>query len=287
MKYAIISNPKAGMLCTDKKKAVLEEAARILGDCKVYGLDTKTVEEFMTCADDVSKKSGTLIVAGGDGTLHDVINTISPDVVLSYIPLGSGNAIKYALGLPETVHETAEQIKNGNQKSLDIILCDGSRKTFLADIGLGGHIMNERQKHLHEGKKGRIAYALASINQTLNYERGNATVVADNEILLFNQAWSFVLTKICCTGYGLNVVPKAKLDDGFIHFLGVNSGWFELLYGMATSFFGKNRTGRYLACQRVEVLTSKEEYLEIGGDVYKKGTNFLFEILPGSLKMRY
>lgn len=287
MEYAIISNPKSGMLSIDKKKIILEQAVKILQDCKVYGLDTKSAEEFRSCADEVSKKVGTLVVAGGDGTFNDVINSVSQDAVLSYLPLGSGNAIRYALNLPETVPEIAEQIKNGRQHSLDLILCDNSKKTFVADVGLGGYIMNEREKNLHKGKKGRLAYALASVGQALEYERGSATVVADNEVLLFNNIWSFVLTKIRCGGYGLNVVPKARLDDGLIHFLAVDSNWLELFYGLTTAFLGENKVGKYMACERVQIMTSKKEYLEIGGDVNKKDTNFVFEILPGCLKMKY
>lgn len=287
MKYAIVANPKSGRLSIDKKKVILEQAASILQDCKIYGLDTKSAEEFRVCADEVSKNVDTLVVAGGDGTLHDVINSVSQEAVLSYLPLGSGNAIKYALDLPKTVPEIVEQIKNGKQRSLDLILCDNSKKTFVADVGVGGYIMNEREKNLHKGKKGRWAYALATVKQALEYERVSATVVVDNEILLFNKAWSFVLTKIQCGGYGLNVVPKAKLDDGRIHFLAVDSNWPTLFYGLATALMGENKVGKYIACERVQIATGKEEFLEIGGDVDRKDTNFVFEVLPGCLKMRY
>lgn len=287
MRYGIIANPKSGKLSIDDKRVILEHASSILQDCKIYGLDTCSAEEFRSCADEVSRKVGTLVVAGGDGTLHDVINSVSQEALLSYLPLGSGNAIKYALSLPETISETAEQIKKGNKHSLDLILCDNSKKTFVADVGLGGYIMNEREKNLHKGKKGRLAYALASVGQALEYERGNATVVVDNEKLSFNNIWSFVLTKIRCGGYGLNVMPKARLDDGYIHFLAIDSNWLELFYGLTTAFLGKNKVGRYIACKKVQIVTSKKEYLEIGGDVDRKDTNFVFEILPGCLQMKY
>ena len=264
MKYGLVSNPKSGKLSIDEKKVVLANASSILQDCKVFGLDTKSADEFRSCANEISKKVDILVVAGGDGTLHDVINSVSQEVVLSYIPLGSGNAIKYALNLPDTIPEITEQIKNGKKQSLDLILCDNSKKTFVADVGIGGYIMSEREKNLHKGKKGRLAYGLAIIKQAFEYERGISTVIIDDEVLEFNKLWSLIVTKIPHGGYGLNVVPKAILNDGNIHFLAVNPNLPNLIYGLSITLFGKNKSGEYRTCKKVEIITNKKEYLEIG-----------------------
>ena len=287
MKYGIIANPKAGKLKVDEKKKVLEEISDVLGDCKVYGLDTKSAEDFRGCAKEVSKKAGVLVVAGGDGTFQDVINAVDSETTLSYIPFGSGNAIKYALSLPHTRLEITEQIKNGKKHSLDLILCDNGRKTFIADIGIGGHIVTEREKNLELGMKGRLAYTLATAKIVLGYERKEATVTIDEQVFDFSNVWSLVLTKIPFGGYGMNVVPEAKLDDGYIHFLAVTSSIPILAYGLVTSFLDGNKIGKYMTGKKIHIKTKKEEYLEIGGDVERKGQCFMFEILPGTLKMRY
>lgn len=287
MKYGIVANPKAGKLNINKKKIILEKASAMLGDCKVYGLDTKSAEEFHTCANEVSKKVDTLIVAGGDGTLQDVINSVDKDVVLSYLPFGSGNAIKYALGLPKTIPKITEQIKNGKKRSLDLMLCDDSRKTFIADIGIGGKIVEEREKMLKKGVKGRLAYTLATAKIVSEYKGQEIKVTIDKKKFYFKNALSMVLTKIPFGGYGMNVVPKAKLNDGYIHFLAVAFDIPELAYGMVTVLIDGNKAGKYTKGKEIYVETSKEEYLEIGGDVERKGTSFKFKVLPKYLKMRY
>jgi diacylglycerol kinase family enzyme len=113
MQYAIISNPASGNLSLSRRRTLLAEAGRIL-QAGVHGLDTTSREEFLVCARDLAGKCDVLVVAGGDGSLSDIINTIgiqkSP---IAYIPLGSGNAMGHALNLRRSIAEVAMRIKEG------------------------------------------------------------------------------------------------------------------------------------------------------------------------------
>jgi len=285
MKYGIIANPVSGKLSLDKKKKMLEYLADYLGDCKLFGLDTKSVEEFHNCINDVSKKVDVAIIAGGDGTFLDALNSVDKDATLSYLPFGSGNAIKYAFGLAKTRPEIIEQIKNGKKRSLDLILCNNEKKTLFADVGIAGLIMKERDRKQEKGYNGKLAYSLAAAKAIVKHKNRRATMNIDGQIFEFRKMVNLIFTKTPYQGYGMKLVPQAKMDDGLIHCIAAEFNPAELVYGTLTSFLGGNKAGIYLTGKDITVDTEENEYMDLAGDFEKIGKNFSFRILPKELKL--
>jgi len=288
MKYGIVVNPAAGTSSIDEKSLIIKQASEILVDCEVSGLDARSRSELCDCARSLAEKVDVLIVAGGDGTVSDVINSVDLDeVALSYLPLGSGKALHYSLNLPQSIPTVAEQIKEGRKRSIDLILCDGNKKAMIASVGIDGRIIQERLEYVRTGLEGLTGYNRAMIKSLLGgYKRPDAKVVIDNEAIEVPHAFSMTVTKIPFYGYGFKVVRKAKLDDGNLHLLTINSA-AQVVYGFVTTFLGENRAGDYRTGKTVNVATTKKEYLQTHGDLVREGTDFRFEILPGALTMVY
>lgn len=319
MKYGIIVNPVSGKLSIDKKRRKLKKVSGVLGDdCIVGGLDTESKEQFCTCAGDLAEKVEVLVVAGGDGTVSDIINAVDSQVVLSYIPFGSGCALRYALNMPFGLKKIAEQIRDGKQHSLDLILCDNNRKAFMASIGLEAAILQERRDLQKFGIKGPPAYAIATIHQILtDYKRADTTINLDGQTYDVPNALTTIITKIPYYGYRMKIVPHAEFGDGRLHLLAINANQTDVIRGVIKSFrsergiakflAGKNipdnsfiskkairrlfineeLLGEYKKGSSIKVTTKQERYLQTDGDLYRKGTEFRFEVLPGALKMRY
>jgi len=286
MKYGIIVNPVAGVLSVDEKSRLIRQACEVFVDCEVAGLDTTSPAEFRECARALAGKVDVLVVAGGDGTVSDVINAVDLDrVALSYLPLGSGKALRYSLNMPESVPNAAKRIKEGAKRPIDVILCDGKKKALLASVGIDGHVIKERAKYVQRGLRDLRAYQRAVFKLLLGgYRRPDATVSIDDETFEVPHAFSLMVTKIQFYGYGFKVVPRARLDDGYLHLLSVNSA-AQVIYGFISTYCGENRAGDYRTGKTVHITTSKGEYLEIHGDVVREGTSFQFEILPRALTM--
>jgi diacylglycerol kinase (ATP) len=319
MKYGIIVNPASGKLSIDKKRRKLKKVSGVLGgDCVVGGLDTESKEQFCACAGELAEKVGVLIVAGGDGTVSDIINAVDSEVVLSYLPFGSGCALRYALNMPFGLKKIAEQIRDGKQHSLDLILCDNNRKSFMTSIGLEAAILQERRDLQKFGIKGPPAYAIATIHQILaDYKRADTTIDIDGKTYDVPNALSTIITKIPYYGYRMKIVPRAEFGDGHLHLLAINANQTDVIRGVINSFrnergiakflTGKNiqdgsfirkkaikrlfineqLLGEYKKGTSIRITTKEERYLQTDGDLYRKGTEFRFEVLPGTLKMRY
>ena len=288
MKYGIVVNPAAGQSTIDEKSRVVKQASEMLTDCEVGGLDTTSRTELCDCARALAEKVDVLIVAGGDGTVSDVINSVDLDeVALSYLPLGSGKALHYSLNLPNSIPAVAEQIRDGRKRSIDLMLCDGRKRAMIAGIGIDGHIIKERLKYVRTGLEGLTGYKIAMVKCLLGgYKRPNAKVTVDNETREVPHAFSLVVTKIPFYGYGFKVVREAKLDDGNLHLLTFNSA-AQVIYGFVSTFLGENRAGHYRTGKSINITTTKKEYLETHGDLVREGTDFRFQILPRALTMVY
>ncbi len=287
MRFGIVANPKSGPASVARKSQTLRKAADILGrDSIVAGLDTACREDFIQCARDLSAKVDVLVVAGGDGTFSDIINAVDADTVLSYLPFGSGCALRYALGLPPQLTRVAKHIKDGRLRQLDLILCDESVKAFMASVGLEGDILHRREALQDSGVRGPQAYAMATFGSFFaDLERTHVTIEADGRTFTVPDAVTTIVTKIPYYGYKMKVVPNAVFDDGLLHLLAVNSGWGEIVQNLANSFIDENRMGTYRTGREISLTMAQERYAQTDGNLYRKGTSFHFRVLPQALKM--
>ena len=286
MKYGIIVNPVSGKKSLARKRQALACAADILGgDCAVDGLDTTSREQFAECARDLSKKVDTLVVAGGDGTVSDVINAVDPEMNLAYLPLGSACALGQVLGLSFNVEKAAAQIRDGSVHHLDLILCDNDKKAIMASIGINSFTLKAREKLLKIGIKGGLAYGIGTTAALFKYKRTDVTIDADGEIFTLRNVITTIIAKTPSFGYKMTLIPEARIDDGCLHLLAVNVGYFCVGYNLLKSFFVPIRTGEYRKATNVSITLKEPRFLQVDGNIYKKAKEFEFAILPGALKL--
>jgi diacylglycerol kinase (ATP) len=282
----MIINPKAGPTNTQRKVQLLHTVQDILGDCEIGGLETTSREEFMQCAAELAREVDVLIVAGGDGSFSDAINALDSQTVFSYLPLGSGCALRYALDLPPQLSRIAKRIKEGRLRQYDLILCDGVRKGFMTSIGLEADILHRRESLRDSGIRGPQAYAIATFGSFFtDLERTDMSILIDGEELPVPNAVTAIVTKIPYYGYNMKIVPNAVFDDEHLHLLAINSGWTEIVGGMANAFLKENRMGIYRKAREIRITTQRERYAQVDGNIYRKGTTFEFQVLPQALRI--
>ncbi len=282
----MIINPKAGPTNTQRKVQLLHTVQDILGDCEIGGLETTSREEFMQCAAELAREVDVLIVAGGDGSFSDAINALDSQTTFSYLPLGSGCALRYALDLPPQLSRIARRIKEGRLRQYDLILCDGVRKGFMTSIGLEADILHRRESLRDNGIRGPQAYAIATFGSFFtDLERTDMSILIDGEELPVPNAVTAIVTKIPYYGYNMKIVPNAVFDDGHLHLLAINSGWTEIVGGMANAFLKENRMGIYRKAREIRITTQRERYAQVDGNIYRKGTTFEFKVLSQALRI--
>jgi diacylglycerol kinase (ATP) len=286
MRYSIITNPASGNLSVPRRRSLLADAARIL-QAGLHGLDTTSKEEFLACARSLAGSCDVLVVAGGDGSLSDVINAIAAtEKPIAYIPLGSGNAMGHALHLRGSIAEQAMRIKEGRIRQVDLIQCDERRLAYMVSIGLEGAVIRRRDEFKARGQRGFRAYLMALLfTYFLDFRGTRATVLTDGRPYETGALLSVMIMKQPYYGYGLKVMPEARLDDRRLHVRVLHTGLISSLAGGAMSLTVGNRLGLYQTGEHVSVALRKPLLMQADGDVAWEAKEFHFKVLPGALKI--
>jgi diacylglycerol kinase (ATP) len=286
MRYSIITNPASGNLRLPRRRQLLAEAARVL-HAGVYGLDTSSKEEFLACARDLAPKCDVLVVAGGDGSLSDIINTIdTKEQPIAYIPLGSGNAMGHALRLRGRIADVATRIRAGRVHEFDLIQCDEKRLAYMVSIGLEGAVIQKRDQYKAQGTSGFKAYVMALLMAYFkDFEGIKAGIAIDGRSYETHSLLSVMIMKQPYYGYGLKVMPEARLDDRRLHVRVLNSGWTTFLLAGTTALTVGNRAGFYETGERLSVALERPQLMQTDGDVAWESKEFHFNVLPGALRI--
>jgi diacylglycerol kinase (ATP) len=287
MHYAIITNPVSGKMSADQKRSALAKPAEIL-NAVIHGLDTVTADDFGQCARELASKCDVLVAAGGDGTLSDVINAIDTgQKTISYLPLGSGNSMAYALGLTGSLTNMAVRIKGGKIREYDLIDCDGKRRAFMSSVGLEGKILELRDQYLAKGATGFKVYVWALLRAYFKeYKRCLAEITVHGLTFTVENLLTLMVFKQPYYGYGMRVVPRARFDDGLLHALSINSGLFGCVLGAMTSFTIGNRVGQYRTGRELSIKLERPVLLQVDGNMGWEAEVFNFSVLPRALKIK-
>ena len=287
MKYAIITNPGAGRMTIEQKRSVLAPASALL-NAEIHGLDTVTPEELRQCARELVSQCDVLVVAGGDGTFSDVINAVdTSDMPTAYLPLGTGNAIGHTLGYRGGIIDIARRIRDAAIRTYDLIDCDNRKRAFTASLGIGGAIIRLRDQYQRRGIRGFRAYFMAAFSAYFGgYRRTAARIILDHGAFSVRNLLILMAVKLPYYGFRMNVVPRARFDDGKLHILCVNSGFFVAVLGALSAFTIGNRIGKYHTSRKLGLTADHPMPLQIDGNDAWDADVFSFSILPGALKMK-
>jgi YegS/Rv2252/BmrU family lipid kinase len=212
----LLVNPAAGS--TDDEAM---RAARSVWD------DLEIPVELVTLGDDdgewvrrVAEPAGQrLVVAGGDGTVHAVVQAIAQHrlagLAVAILPLGTGNDFARSAGIPQDPREAALAAVRGRVRAIDLLRDDrGGVVMNAAHIGVGA-LASERAEAA-KGMLGPLGYAVGAAlagagatSYSMRVEADGSQVASPDEQLLM------VGIGVGRTiGGGTPLAPDASLDDG-------------------------------------------------------------------------
>lgn len=158
-RYPIIFNPKAR---SQKGGRVLRFMMKHANRFALYA--TNSGEEARELAARFAADGEpVVIVAGGDGTLNEVVRGLAgSDTVLGILPAGTMNVFAREMGIPFASLERAfEVIENGFTREVDLFEANGIPFVQMAGVGFDAMVIEETT---WESKKmlGPLAYLLAA-----------------------------------------------------------------------------------------------------------------------------
>ena len=165
-----------------------------------------------------------LFVAGGDGTLNEVLNGVAQvpggwdAVTFGVIPLGTGNDFATAVGIPEDIERAIQALVGGTPAAVDMGCLNDA--VYFVNVSAGGFMAEVSDAVTPRLKTfaGKLAYLIGGAQVLFDYEPFRARVVShgDDATDVEMSLHTYAVCNSPLVGGGRLIAPAARLDDGLV-----------------------------------------------------------------------
>ncbi|MGX5818381.1 diacylglycerol/lipid kinase family protein [Chitinophaga lutea] len=288
-KILIIINRKAG---TDRQKALGELIRRVLPP-PAFSVET-TWLQYLGHGTDLAREAvqrgvDTVVAVGGDGSINEIAQgLLGTRTALAIVPLGSGNGLARALGIPLNAEKALEIVARGERRPMDAGFAN--EHLFLSNAGVGfDAVIADRFRH--SKKRGLINYARLVIGGFAGYQPAEYRLLSEDGSERKERAFLMTVANGNQFGYDFKVAPQASVFDGQLDVCLVPPlRFWDLLPLSIRSLRGdlhKSRYMRHFTAKEVSVSSEALSSLQVDGDAVSPGKDktVYFRIAEGALQV--
>jgi diacylglycerol kinase (ATP) len=222
MKALILVNPVSG---GGRARRVMPEVAAYL---QQQGFAAEIAES--SSGADLEKRAGEgvcagfepIVTAGGDGAVQHVARgTLGLGAKLGILPLGGGNDVARALGVPSDPIDAARTLIRGTPRAMDVVrvrLADSKETLYLGGGGMGldadaGKWANGPFRKL----PGAARYIAGALWALKSFRPFRVAVTLEDQAEFWSEP--LLIASVANTphyGGGVTLAPDARIDDGLL-----------------------------------------------------------------------
>ncbi|HEV2093934.1 MAG TPA: diacylglycerol kinase family protein [Rubrobacter sp.] len=171
------------------------------------------------------QREGLLVVAGGDGTVNEVVNGLGeagfPErVTLAVLPTGTGNDWARTLGMPDDPEGAWDTIRAGRTRALDVarVRLHGAEERFFVNAAVGGvgaEVSEAADDSNLKARWGSLTYLRASLGAARKLRAHDVELTLDGAHHRL-RAVSVVVGNCRYAGGGRPAAPRANPEDGLL-----------------------------------------------------------------------
>jgi len=236
-----------------------------------------------------SKEYYGIVAAGGDGTVHDVVNEMKREnieIPLGIIPSGTSNDFANHCGFPKSISECIETITlKNNIETIDIGKVNEKYFINVVAGGILANIAHKAEKNL-KNTMGMFAYYLKALEEIPNFKPFDIEITSNSK-KISEKVLMFLVLNTSIAG-GFNIIPNAKINDGKLDVCLIKSCNIAEFGGL----FIKLLRGEHIQDERIICFQTDKLYInsnskaetDIDGE---KGHEFplSIEVFPKSLRV--
>ena len=257
-RFLLIYNPLSGNAYF---KNELDAAIRLFQrqQCLLIPARTESKEDtprFVQLAEEL--KADGIIAAGGDGTLHEVINAMleaETALPLGIIPCGTSNDFATFLKISRDIEQCVQIICQGHWQTIDVGLINNKYFINVACAGLLASVVHNTDTAL-KNTLGKVAYYLKTL-ETIPYFRSLPIEINADGMVIKDDILLFLVMNSGAAGGFPNLAPKARLDDGKLDLLIVTrcnvTEFMRLLINLATGNHTNHKNITYLQARNITI----------------------------------
>jgi len=297
MKAILIINPKSGktkrkmppilkwtfkklerrLIGISKVKITAEEIIKEVKErCKKEKIKldiefTKYPKHAIELAKDAKNKYDLIIVAGGDGTVNEVINGIgNSKTTLAIIPFGSTNVLALELGIPFNVKKASELITKGKKIEMDLGYAktkqEGRYFSMMLGVGFDASLIKGISSKFKK-KWGRLSYPLAGIKHLFKYRWYNIHV----KHKIHSVGYFVIISNSKYYGGEYQIADKASTTDGLLDLVIINRrNWWKIIKIISSLSSGKLNKflkGEYYQTKEAHIYSHKKMLVQVDGEL--------------------
>ncbi len=285
-RWFVIVNPVAGM------RKGLEDyplISKLLRDAGILCESVFTERKFHAVeltVDAVNRGHRKILVVGGDGTVHEVVNglfiqkEVEPkDVLLAVIAVGTGNDWVRSFGTPSKYADVVKSMIGEYSFVQDVGAVEYEeshyRQTrYMANVAGAGFDAEVQRKFMHlrnRGKTNKWYYLRSMFRAFFKYKPTGTKVWVDDKLVYNNLMFSAAIGICKYNGGGMQQLPEAIADDGLLDISIIKPIHFwHILFRFPLLFNGgfyKIRHVQMARGEKIRIESTPEISVEVDGEL--------------------
>lgn len=229
------------------------------------------------------QKITSIIVIGGDGTLHEVMNGLGKKrIPISVIPAGSGNDFARGCAIAKNPLDILRQTIKGRYNTPywlgNYQMANGITRFFVNSIGFGFDAEIARtanssfyKKILNKFGLGKIGYVIALLQVLMYFKPLDIELEINGKQRMVRNCWMVTVANHPYYGGGMKIIPNAPIQPSVFPVLIIHSVSRWKILGLFMTIF----TGKHTAFKEVEVFettklkvsSQNKMYCQVDGEI--------------------
>lgn len=240
-----------------------------------------------------------IVVCGGDGTVSAVAAALmGVDVRVGIIPMGSGNGLAFAAGIPREAEKALEIVFMAKASPIDGFLINGQFSCMLCGIGFDARVAEEFAEQPKRGLQTYIRVTMRNFFTARPYPFRLRIPTGNGHDPSFREEAFFIsIANGNQFGNNFTIAPKASLHDGLLDVvIARRTGRLRFLLSVLRQVMGgyriqvqpeKEGKEKILYFQTPELVIENpgEAPLHIDGDPKASASEFHICVVPGAIKL--
>lgn len=224
--FTLIYNPNAGS-CGKRRAMKIATTLETLG-VVVVPVGTEVPGDAARLAREaVERGSKRIVIAGGDGTINEVVNGMAgSDIELAIIPMGTVNVLAKALSVPTNTGDACRLAVRGESIALDLGRAGDHYFTLMAGIGFDALTIKNLDPVLKRALGG-AAFPISGIKTMITEELPLISIRCSERE---TEGYFVVAANSRYYGGRFGPTPLAHMQDGLLDFCVLKEkSWREML----------------------------------------------------------
>ena len=213
-----------------------------------------------------------IVVVGGDGTLHEVLNGFSDfnRVALGVIPCGTGNDFANAVKIPEDPLKALEIILQDNPQFTDFMQMPTVRGLNIIGMGLDVDVLRAYENCK---KKTKLTYTMCLIKSLFKFGYSEFDIIADGKNAEHYRSIIACVANGHRYGGGIAICPPADPADKKLDFVAMKEiKGLKLIWAFLKLKKGKILTlpqAVHFNMQNIKIIPNGHYTVQVDGQLYE------------------